>query len=333
MRLLYLSCHAILEYDELKMFGELGIDYFSLGSYVDPQNPVDPIRPGLPKPVDRYLRETAPPKDDMPYSFLNNFDVIMIMDGAPAYDWISRNWDRMRSKRVILRTIGQSTARHEEQLRRFRNEGLQVVRYSPMEINIPGNIGCDAMIRFAKDPAEYGPWNGTDEQVITFAQNMIIRGEHCHFEVFDEATRGFRRKLYGPNNENAGELSGGMLTYEDLKQKMRDNRVYFSTGTQPASYTLNFIEALMTGIPVVAAGPRWGNSLNIAGNLYEVHKIIQNGVNGFCSDDMNELRTAVDTFMKNQEYARAIGEMGRKTAIELFGIVNVKEQWKQFLRL
>jgi hypothetical protein len=45
MKLAYFSCHAILEYDELRLFEALNIDYFSFGSYVFPTEPVDPIRP------------------------------------------------------------------------------------------------------------------------------------------------------------------------------------------------------------------------------------------------------------------------------------------------
>ena len=331
MKLLYLSCHAILEYDECRIFNELGIDWFSLGSYVNPTKPVDPIRPPLPKIQDRFLLETAPPRDKMPFNFVNSFDTIVIMDGAPAVEWLSNNWDALRIKKTIIRMIGQSTVKHEEQLARFRAEGLKVIRCSPLEINIPNNIGCDSVIRFAKDPEEFTNWNGADEQVITFAQNMINRGQHCNFEAFEEITKGFRRKLYGPNNENAGDLSGGFLTYEQMKQKMRDSRVYFYTGTQPASYTLNFIEALMTGIPIVAIGPKWGNSLNIAGEMYEIPQIIRSGINGFWSDSVEDLKKYIDVLLKDHNLARRIGEMGRKTAIELFGIETIKQQWKSFL--
>lgn len=331
MKLLYLSCHAILEYDECRIFNDLGIDWFALGSYLNPHEPVDPIRPSINKTPNRYLMDTAPMRDNMPRSFINNFDVIVFMDGEPAFRWISQNWETMRGKRVILRTIGQSTIEHEEKLRPFRNEGLQIVRYSPMEINIPGNLGCDAMIRFSKDPEEFKGWNGADKQVINFTQNMIERGEHCHFDIFKQATEGFRRKLYGPKNENAGDMFGGFLTYDELKQKMRDNRVYFYTGTQPASYTLNFMEAFMTGIPIVAIGATMGNSKHIAGDLYEIPEMIQNTLNGFYSDDINELRRYIQALMDDDNLAKRISEFGRRTAIDLFGIEKIKSQWKQFL--
>ncbi len=334
MRLLYLSCHAILEYDELKLFGDLGIDYFALGSYVNPRQPVDPIRPALDKDPDPELYHMAPPREDMPQEFLEKFDVIMVMDGHPVPTWIGNNWEKMKDKRVIWRTIGQSTSQREAQMKPFRDQGMQVVRYSPREENIPGNIGCDALIRFYKDPDEFGPYNGMNREIMTIAQNMRQRDEHCNFKAYYRAMTGYPAKLYGPKNDNVPDLFGGFLTYEDMKQKLRDSRIYFYTGTQPASYTLNFIEALMSGIPVVAIGPRHGNSINDitgGGDMYEIPDIINNAVNGYISDDIADLRHAMDVMLDNPGVAKRIGEMGRSTAIKLFGKEVIKNYWKQFL--
>jgi glycosyltransferase involved in cell wall biosynthesis len=53
-------------------------------------------------------------------------------------------------------------------------------------------------------------------------------------------------------------------------------------------------------------------------NVYEVDKIIQNGVNGFVSDNIDELRGYVRMLLDKPLEAKRIGEAGRKTAIELF---------------
>lgn len=328
MKLLYLSCHAILEYDELKLFEDLGIDYFSLGSYINPRNPVDPIRPALDKVPDEALLTTAPYRENMPQEFIDQFDAILVMHKK---EWILDNWDKLKHKRVIWRTIGQSTPDYERSLFTQRQEGLQVVRYSKREANIQDNIGCDAIIPFYKDPAEFGGWNGLSGEVITFAQHMPGRGQECNFEIFKEVVSGFKAKLYGPKNEAAGELNGGFMSYNEMRQKMRDGSVYIYTGTQPASYTLNLIEAMMTGIPIVALGPRYGNSLNIAGDTYEIPDIIQHGVNGFWSDDIDQLRSCVSALLENPVLAKRIGQMGRERAIALFGKEVVKSKWKQFL--
>jgi hypothetical protein len=334
MKLLYLSCHSILEYDELKLFTELGVDYFSLGSYIIPTHPVDPIRPPIHYYPDQWLTENAPPRDNMTPEFLSKFDTVVIMH---VPEWIEQNWDKFRGKRVIWRTIGQSTPAIERRIFPYRQKGLEIVRYSPREANLEPNAGCDSIIRFYKDPKEFGHWVGAGNEVITFAQDMQHRAEFCNYDAFITITQGFNTKIYGPHNEGSGDLNGGLLSYADLQQKMRDARVYVYTGTQPASYTLNLIEAMMTGIPIVAIGPVMANSLNlrngINGDLYEIPDIITNGVNGFWADSIAEMRERITYLLNDVRAARRIGEMGRSRAIELFGHDNVMLKWKQFLKL
>lgn len=332
MRILYFSCHSILEYDELKIFEDLGIEYFSLGSYVRPTSPVDPIRPPLKSYPETWVKGNAPPRDNIPPEFIAQFDTIIVMH---VPEWIEENWEKFRGKRVIWRTIGQSTPAIEARMAQYAARGMEIVRYSPREANLEPTAGCSKIIRFYKDEREFGHWVGAGNEVITFAQDMQHRGEFCNYDAFVEITKGFNAHVYGPKNEISGELNGGFLQYAELQQKMRDARVYVYTGTQPASYVLNLIEAMMTGIPVVAIGPILGNSLNIGkgADLYEIPDIITNGVNGFWSNDINELRGRVQLLLDDVKLARRIGEMGRQRAIELFGKEVIQSKWKEFLKV
>lgn len=328
MKILYLSCHSILEYDELRIFEELGLDYFSLGSYIDPGRPVDPIRPSLRNKPDEWLIQNAPLREKLTPEFVEYFDTIIVMH---VPQWITANWPLIKNKRVIWRTIGQSTPEVERKLAPYRAEGLQVLRYSPREQLIKDNIGFDGMIRFYKDPVEFNHWVGGGNEVITFAQDMKHRGEYTNPDVWLKVVEGFNAKVYGPKNDEMGEYNGGFMAYDQMKQKMRDARVYFYTGTQPASYTLNFIEALMTGVPIVALGPKYANSLQLAGDTYEIPDIIQNGVNGFWSDDIDELRGYIKSLVNKKSLANHISAGGRETAIKLFGKESVKMYWSKFL--
>jgi glycosyltransferase involved in cell wall biosynthesis len=88
----------------------------------------------------------------------------------------------------------------------------------------------------------------------------------------------------------------------------------------------------MTGIPVVAIGRVLANiGVYVGVDTYEVDKIIQNGVNGFCSDNKEELRKDIEFLFEHPEEAKQIGEAGRKTAIELFGKENIAKKWREFL--
>ena len=88
----------------------------------------------------------------------------------------------------------------------------------------------------------------------------------------------------------------------------------------------------MTGIPVVALGPQRGNDPEILGQeLYEVSDLITHGQDGFYSDDAVELKQIFDDLLADHDYARRIGEQGRKKAIEISGKETIKREWKDFL--
>ena len=216
--------------------------------------------------------------------------------------------------------------RTEKVLAQYKPQGLKIVRYSPFEWKIPSFSGADATIRFYKDPDEYKDWTGEKKQVITVSQAMKKRDDCLKFTLFEACTRGLPRKLYGFSNEDVDkELSGGPLSYEELKQTLRENRVYFYTCTFPAPYTMGFQEAFMTGIPVVAIGSAlagWG--------WIETPYLIKNGVNGFTSDSTTELRNYVTQLLEDHELAKRISAEGRKTALELFSKEKIKAQWKTF---
>lgn len=329
MKILYLSCHSILEYDELRLFESLGYDYFSLGGYINPKAPHDPKRPALNGEYHERLASVAMVhnQNDLHPEQIDWADVIIVMHKP---EWIANNWEKMKHKRVIWRTIGQSVRETEEALRPYREQGLEIVRYSPAEQNIPGYIGQDALIRFYKDPKEFIGWEGKESRIMTVGQSMRTRGSHCNYPTFHEATQGLQADLYGPGNEGCEEARGE-ITYDDLKMHMKNHRVFFFTGTHPASYTLGFIEAFMTGIPIVSIGHGFGNSKVYGQKTFEIPDIIKTGVNGFVSDNVQELRRFCETLLKDEAMARSISVSARQTAVQLFGMDTIRDQWKTYL--
>jgi len=322
MRILYLSCHSVNEYEDILMFTELGHEVVSQGTYRDPRNPGDKSRPPIDKAYyNEKLARIAPSLwgERINKSLIEWCDVIYIL-GIEA--WLPTNWEQMKHKHVVFRSIGQSVERTENVLARYRPQGLKIVRYSPFERAIPGYVGGDVEIRFYKDPEEYKGWNGKVKQVITVAQAMKKRDDALKFHLFQKATKGFPRKLYGHGNDDIGELWGGSLSYEELKKTYRDNRVFFYTCTFPAPYTMGFIEAWMTGIPVVAIGS------SLASFHLEVPFLIDNGVNGFTSNNILDLRGYISMLLEDDDLAKTISIEGRKKAIELFDKDKIRNQWR-----
>ena len=213
VKLLYLSCHSVLEYDEVKLFTELGIDVFSHGVYANPARPGDPKRPPIKFKYHPHLYTLSLTysKDNLHPQMIDWADVIVVMH---IVDWIRNNWEKMKKKIVVYRSIGQSTMAVETMLFPFRQEGLKIVRYSPRERTIPGYVGEDTVIRFYKDPEEFGNWTGEDKRVITVGQSMKGRRDFCGFDIFERATRGFERLLIGPENDDVVELPHCLLSYK-----------------------------------------------------------------------------------------------------------------------
>lgn len=336
-RILYLSVHEILEYDELLLFKELGFECFSLGAYTQPGGQENRKRPPLDLPYDPHFIELSLqyPKEALHPEMLEGIDIVIIMHN-PKY--IEGNWplfEQFMAKggRVIWRSIGQSVPGIEERLRPFRKRGLEIVRYSPAEDTIAGHVGSDVMIRFYKDPEEYKGWTGNRRQVVNFTQGLKSRGDHTGYKLVNRVFESLPAKVYGPGNEDLGIMSGGLVSYDEQMDIFREARVFFYHGTYPASYTLSLIEAWMTGTPVVAVGPANGNgSMYGQQRTYEVPELISSGVDGFVSDRPEELRKYCQELLADHPKAKAISTFGRNKAISLFGKAKIKEQWQEFLR-
>lgn len=331
-----MSCHSVHEYDEVRMFHKLGYDVFSPSAYMNPQNE-DYLRPGIngliydPLDVENFHKLAAPEtdnKDNLTREFLKPFDIIFVMSLADR--WIVKQWDVIKDKIVVWRTNGQSNASQELNIKKLREKysNLKIVRYSPTERTMKNYAGEDCMIRFGKRPDEYYGWTGKENRVMSLCQNMMGRSSECSWRIFKEIAKSFPTTLYGMSNEDNEYWIGKKLLTSELMEALRNNLIYFYTGTKPANYTLNFIEAWMTGIPVVAIGPKLGNAFGY--NTYEIQDLIINNVNGFVSDDIEELKSYISMLFANPELCKQIGYNGRLSAIKYFNEYDKEKEWKSF---
>ena len=334
MKIQYLSCHAVLEYDEVKLLTDMGFEVYSNGCYRDPKGAYTLPRPGIPgaKFDQRFFDLTAQhPKTNLPPELIEPYDVIIIMSGENEKP-LTENWDKIKHKRVIWRGIGQNKPSQEKMLKKYFDDGLEIVRYSPKERAYNNFAGETAMIRFYKDPDEFKGWTGENKTVINFSQSLIGRRGFCHYDEIMGSMAGFDAKVYGSGNSDLGSFNGGEVPYEMMKELMRKSRVYIYGGTWPACYTLSLMEAMMTGMPVVAVGKSLAHlTSHEQFDFYEVDEIIENGINGFIGDNIQELRQYVNALLEDHELAKRISENARKTAIEYFGKKKIGEQWKTLL--
>lgn len=331
MKIHYISDHAVLEYDEVQMLLDLGHEVFSNGAYLDPAGHFSLPRPGLrgAKSYPQYMElARSTPRTELPRELIDPFDVVIIMHSPTV---VVQNWDKLKEKTVIWRSIGQSVPRIEKLLEPLRAEGLKIVRYSPKEKNIPGFIGEDAMIRFYKDENEFKGWTGELPRVISFAQSLKGRRQFCHYDEIFSVIEAFDGKVYGPGNEDLGKYNGGQVPYEQQKALMRASGSMPYGGTWPAPYTLSFIEALMTGLPVVAISktlahyPQYENI-----DFYEVDEILAQ-ISGIVCDTEDQMIAETERLLHDREHAENISRKQRKLAVEMFGKEVISKQWEAFL--
>ncbi len=339
--LLILSSHAVLEYDDLRLFSRLGYDVFMPGAYADPTQG-NGLRPGVPEAPkhpelaalvvaqrEKHAGESdAWPiidwgKADLHPDLVDWADIIMV--NCFPESWIGMQWDRIRHKRVIWRTIGQSDPAKERLMSGLHRKGMEIVRYSPAERRAFEPLGAfageDAMIRFAKDPDDYGPWIGDNAVVGNLAQHGSRpheRDAFINWAFVEEATQGLPTDFVGVNAEQKG---GRSLGYDDLREWLRHIRCMVYTGTQPASYTLGLMEAMLTGTPTVSIGPKhmW------LPELFEAHEMVSYA-------DAEGARFLLSQILEGDvEYLNHYTAVMRQRGVDLFNYDVVGAQWVDYL--
>ena len=338
MKVLYLSCHAILEYDEFSLLREIGVDVFSVGAYLTPNTTNGkrlrpPINDATADADDlAAFRNLVRPGDDnrkcLTRDFLNRFDAVIVMHKP---DWVEACFQANSSTPIIWRTIGQSRPSTELRMSAFRQRGLKIIRYSPLEQRLQHYCGQDALIRFGKSLNHFEKWTGNTLRAVTFSNRMRGRSRHCSYATFRAIVDPFKCDLYGADNDDVSDIGKGAVPYAEQLQILSQYRVFVYTGTYPASYTLAFMEAWLSGIPIVAIGRKLWEIGDGRGALYEVPDLITHNVDGFVSDDISILQSAIRRLLENDNLARDISGKGRETAKRLFDAKPIGIQWRDFL--
>lgn len=338
-KLLYTSCHPWLERSDVHIFSSLGFDVFSTGYFQDPKSPTSPYVKPLSIDVNSaMLKEFKQdnPKYQYGYKiplrlgkeFISKFDVIVV---SWRYDYLMKILPHVNSSQlVVFQTVGQSDGPREKKIAQVRNSsGVQVIRISDTERNFPAYGGEDAIIDLSVDVSQFKTWTGEDPYILSI-NKMMWRTRECNVNYYLKATEGFDRRLYGTDNEKfQHDFSLGPISPDDLIDSYSKARLSFSLGTKPAPVTLTFKEAMAAGCPVVTWGPLLGNGRS---KTYCAYRYIENGVNGFFSDNIEELRKHIKALLDSKEYAALISHEARETAIKKFSWEAITPKWREFFK-
>jgi hypothetical protein len=338
MNILYFPVHEVLEFDDLRLLTGLGHAVFSTGPYGSPR----------PDTVLRSARaEFFSPEHHAAYGksvhsitngvvtldprFVDRFDTI-IVNHDPRL--IEANAPAFAGKPVIWRTLGQAR-RLSERMAWKAGRNLFVVRYSRREAALPQFIPTDATIYFGKYEEDFEPWAGRGGPVLTFF-NGIERGDAIpapkdYLAIVD----GFDTVLCGRGNDGL-PTAKGIVAPDAQRDLFRSCGVYLYVHSQLGCYSLNFVEALMSGTPILAPSAKFvsrtigGRDPNWHPLRYEVDELLADGA-GLVYDSVEEARTLLRAVLRGEIDALAVSSRARERAIQIFSARIIRPQWAEVL--
>ncbi len=162
----------------------------------------------------------------------------------------------------------------------------------------------------------YGGYTGELARVLRVG-NMLVERDHMQGFSVQEAILGdqFPSAIVGVNPTLPSARPS--ISWEDLKEQYRRHRLLLNTLTEEHEdgYNLAMLEAMATGMPVVSTP----NSSSP----------IVDGENGFIAGDLAQLRERIRQLLADVELARRLGQRGRQTVVERFGIEACAAGWNQ----
>ena len=155
-------------------------------------------------------------------------------------------------------------------------------------------------------------YTGRLERGVTVVNGPEKRRRIAGLDIYQQAARAVPLEIVGMATEPLGGL--GDIPYRDLHRRIADYRFLFS----PMRYTslpLAVIEAMTLGMPVVALATT------------ELPTVIEDGVTGYVSCDVERLIANMRHLLAHPDEARRLGARARAAARERFGLPRFIRDW------
>jgi hypothetical protein len=254
------------------------------------------------------------------------FDVVILQDtvvkgadGTP--DILDRQiWERINAKKILLFhnsfyinfrgvPIEQEATIKGQLIKRL--EGIDKVFISEFKKKSWGMDG--RVILPGVDIEEFGGWRGIEKSALCCLNNANFRDFMNGTSKMKLACIDYGLYMLGEEN-GQGRLANG---FEHLKQHYRDFLAYMCLNDErfEDGYNLSGLEAMATGMPMITLD----------------HKTspIVNGVNGFRSNDLQEINKFLHGLTQEQAYK--LGRQARETVIKQFPVFDFIQNWNEAL--
>lgn len=149
-----------------------------------------------------------------------------------------------------------------------------------------------------------------ENYILTVANDFINRDYCLNYQGWKRVTNGLATKLVG----DTPGLSKAAESTAELISEYNKCAVYFNSSTLSPIPT-SLLEAMSCGCAVVSTA------------TCMIPEIIENGVNGFISNDENELRSKIEYLLYNKEVAAQMGQKARQTIESKFPEQAFLKRW------
>jgi hypothetical protein len=165
-------------------------------------------------------------------------------------------------------------------------------------------------IRHGMSPEEWPSTDYARHEVIVVQQYSHLHAEFRNNKGIERAERFVPIRWVGRDIK--------FNSFNKYRHFLQSSSIYFNpsyASPNPRART----EAMLTGLAIVTT------------NSNGEEEYIQNGVNGFCSNDFDELIDFLLYLLEHPQEARRLGQAGRRTAQEVFHIDRFVQQWEELL--
>ena len=152
--------------------------------------------------------------------------------------------------------------------------------------------------------------SGRNNVILSVVNDWINRDWCCNFQGWARVTKDLPVR---PVGDTAG-LSKAAKDIAELASIYSSSRIFINTSTiSPVPSSL--LEAMSSGCAVVSTA------------TCMIPEIIENGVNGFLTNDESEMRKYLELLLKDEDLANELGAKARQTILDNFGINRFVSEW------
>jgi glycosyltransferase involved in cell wall biosynthesis len=238
-----------------------------------------------------------------------DFDLVLSQNKFGQFQALKPIADQLQIPLVSLEHTLPYPGWPEEALIACKNQrGYKNVFISNYSMGIWGING--SVIEHAVDTDTFFPLGLEREPIcVSVVNDFINRNWCCGFDIWEKAIDGLPYKLYG----DTPGLSKP-ATPAELAQAYNTNLIFLNTSTISPIPTV-LLEAMSCGMAVVSTA------------TCMIPNVIEDGYNGFISNDVNVLREKIILLLHNPELAKKLGDNAAETIRTRFNIPTFVSKW------